>query len=155
MKPGKKEKIRFGQAPTKTLPSAPETPTEDAGAVDKTASAVPEPENPLETNAKPTAKTRLSARAKVAKQAKTKGPKVDALAPNAPDAAEVADRQTQAGPLGLAGDTSKKKKKKSVTITGDKTRLADKKKSETPVPDNSGDVPLGPAPQAPAPTPQK
>jgi peptidyl-prolyl cis-trans isomerase SurA len=73
------------------------------------------------------------------------------MAPLAPDAAEVADRQTQAGPLGLAGDTSKKKKKKSTT-TGDKTRLADKKKSETPA-QNSGDVPLGPAPQTPAPAP--
>jgi peptidyl-prolyl cis-trans isomerase SurA len=32
-KPGKRERIRYGQAPTKTLPSAPETKTEDAGAV--------------------------------------------------------------------------------------------------------------------------
>jgi peptidyl-prolyl cis-trans isomerase SurA len=31
MKPGKKEKIRLGRAPTKTLPSAPESKTEDAG----------------------------------------------------------------------------------------------------------------------------
>jgi hypothetical protein len=73
------------------------------------------------------------------------------MAPAAPDAAEVADRQTQAGPLGLAGDTATKKKKKQTT-SGDKTRLADKKKSEKPA-DNSGDVPLGPAP-APAPAPQ-
>ena len=51
------------------------------------------------------------------------------MAPAAPDAAEVADRQTQAGPLGLAGDTSKKKKK-TATTTGDKTRLSDKKKPE-------------------------
>ena len=73
----------------------------------------------------------------------------------AADAAEVADRQTQAGPLGLAGDTASKKKKKSTT-TGDKVRLSDKKKSETPA-QTTGDVPLGPAPQpapAPAPTPQ-
>jgi hypothetical protein len=53
--------------------------------------------------------------------------------------------------LGLAGDTSAKKKKKSTT-SGDKTRLADKKKSGKPA-DNSGDSPLGPAP-APAPAPQ-
>ena len=153
MKPGKKEKIRFGQSPSKTLPTAPDTRTEDAGggAGPETASTSPEPVNPLETSAKPTQKTRYSARAKVPKQPKTKGPRVDTMAPLAPDAAEVADRQTQAGPLGLAGDTSKKKKKKSTT-TGDKTRLADKKKSETPA-QNSGDVPLGPAPQTPAPAP--
>ena len=42
-KPGKKEKIRFGKAPTKTLPNAPNTTTEDAGAV-QTAAAAPEPE---------------------------------------------------------------------------------------------------------------
>jgi hypothetical protein len=69
------------------------------------------------------------------------------MAPAAPDAAEVADRQTQASPLGLAGDTSKKKKK-AATTTGDKTRLSGKKKknSETPA-QTSGDVPLAPASQ--------
>jgi peptidyl-prolyl cis-trans isomerase SurA len=150
MKPGKKEKIRLGRAPTKTLPSAPQNKIEDAGggAAPETASSMPEPVNPLEVSNKPTHKVRYSARAKEAKQAKHdkgKGPKPDALAAAAPDAAEVADRQTQAGPLGLAGDTSKKKKHKSTT-TGDKTRLTDKKKNETPAPD-AGDVPLGPAPQ--------
>jgi peptidyl-prolyl cis-trans isomerase SurA len=151
MKPGKKEKIRFGQAPSKTLPTAPDTRTEDAGAVTQTASAAPEPVNPLEASAAPERKTRYSARAKQPKQPKPKGPKIDTMAPSAPDAAEVADRQAQAGALGLAGDTSAKKKKKSTT-SGDKTRLADKKKSGKPA-DNSGDSPLGPAP-APAPAPQ-
>jgi len=130
MKPGKKEKIRLGRAPTKTLPSAPQSATIDAGAGPQTASSGQEPVNPLEP-ARPTKKTRFSAHAKEAKQAKVKGAKPDVLAPAAPDAAEVADRQTQAGPLGLAGDTSKKKKKTSTT-TGDKTRLSDKKKTETP-----------------------
>jgi peptidyl-prolyl cis-trans isomerase SurA len=151
MKPGKKEKIRFGQAPSKTLPNAPEGVVEDAGAKQQTASTVDEPVNPLEVSAKPTQKSRYSARAKVAKEAKAKGPRIDSLAPAAPDATEVADRQTQAGPLGLAGDTSKKKKK-TPTTTSDKTRLTNKKKSETPA-QTSGDVPLGPAPQTPAPAP--
>jgi peptidyl-prolyl cis-trans isomerase SurA len=158
MKPGKKEKIRLGHAPVKTLPSAPQTKTEDAGGGEEqqTASSGQEPVNPLEP-ARPTQKTRFSERAKQAKQdkhAKGNGPKIDALAPDAPDAAEVADRQTQAGPLGLAGDTSKKKKK-AATTTGDKTRLSDKKK--TPAQD-TGDQTLGAAPQAPpepAPQPQK
>jgi peptidyl-prolyl cis-trans isomerase SurA len=151
MKAGKKEKIRLGQAPTKTLPNAATaTKTEDAGAVVQTASAT-EPANPLETTTKATQKTRYSDRAKVAKKAKTKGQKVDTMAPPAADAAEVADRQTQTSPLGLAGDTSKKKKKPATT--GEKTRLTDKnKKPETPA-QNSGDAPLAPA-QQPAPAAQ-
>jgi peptidyl-prolyl cis-trans isomerase SurA len=154
MKPGKKEKIRFGQAPTKTLPNAQSTIIEDAGAEPQAAAATPEPVNPLETRTEPTQKTRYSARAKV-KQPKIKGPKFDTMAPSAPDSAEVADRQVQAGPLGLAGDTSKKKKHKHTT-TGEKTRLTDKKKSDA-TDQPSGDVPLGPAPQTPAPVtlPQK
>jgi peptidyl-prolyl cis-trans isomerase SurA len=159
MKLGKKEKIRFGQAPTKTLPNAAETKTEDAGALPPaTAAAAPEPVNPLETSGKLDKKVRFSDRAKSPKQHKAKGPQPDKQAPAAPDAAEVADRQTQAGPLGLAGDTSKKKKKASTT-TGDKTRLTDKNKK--PAAPAQGDVPLGPAPQAaapatpPAPAPQQ
>jgi peptidyl-prolyl cis-trans isomerase SurA len=148
MKPGKKEKIRLGHAPQKTLPSAPQTKTEDAGggAEPQTASSGQEPVNPLDATG-PTKKTRYSERAKEAKQHKAKGPVADTQAPSAPDAAEVADRQAQASPLGLSGDTSKKQKKKATT-TGDKTRMADKKKkAETPA-QESGDVPLGPAPQA-------
>ena len=166
MKPGKKEKIRFGQAPTKTLPNGPETPTEDAGA-----GAVPqvaqnnEPPNPLEPAAAPEKKTRFSDRARIPKPAKPQGAqgfmKTDATTPAAPDAAEVADRQTQSAPLGLAGDTASKKKKKNTT-TSEKTRLSDKKKQEneqpatpaqqpTPIPA----VPGAPAPaQAPPPQPQ-
>jgi peptidyl-prolyl cis-trans isomerase SurA len=155
MKPGKREKIRFGQAPTKTLPGAPQTATEDAGAVQQVASSGQEPVNPLESNARPEGKTRYSARAKEVKLAKAraKGPKIDAQAPSAPDAAEVADRQTQAGPLGLAGDTSAQKKKKAATTTAEKTRLAKKKKAASAA-QPSGDVPLGPAVQTPAPAPQ-
>jgi peptidyl-prolyl cis-trans isomerase SurA len=151
MKPGKKEKIRFGKAPSQTLPNGAETKTEDAGAAPAAASAPAEPASPVENEAKPV-KTRFSARAKTEKQAKVKGPKPDKMAPAPADAAEVADRQTQAGPLGLAGDTATKKKKKATT-TGNKTRLSDKtKKDATP---QQGDVPLGPAPNPPAaPVPQ-
>ena len=151
MKPGKKEKIRFGQAPTKTLPNAPETKTEDAGAVEQASTSAPEPVNPLETNARPEKKTRFTDRAKQPKQPKATGPKVDKQAPAAPDAAEVADRQAQAAPLGLSGDTSAKKKKKSTT-SGDKTRLTDKnKKPEAPA-QSPADSPLAPAPQTPPPS---
>jgi peptidyl-prolyl cis-trans isomerase SurA len=164
MKPGKKEKIRFGQAPTKTLPKAPQTQTEDAGAgtsaeastgaAQTAAAASPEPVNPLESKPKPTQKTRYSARAPRLKRThQATAAKTDATAPAAPDAAEVADRQTQSAPLGLAGDTSKKKKKKAATTTGEKTRLTDKKKTET-LGQNSGDVPLAAASQTPAPAPE-
>jgi len=160
MKPGKKEKIRFGKAPTKTLPSGPEAKTEDAGGGQPAvADATPEPVNPLEANTKPEQKTRFSARAKVPKQPKGSAAQGDKLAPAPADAAEVADRQAQAAPLGLAGDTSAKKKKKATT-TSEKTRLTDKnKKPETPAENPTAapadqSVPSAPAP-APTPAPQQ
>ena len=153
-KPGKKEKIRYGQAPTKTLPTAPATTTENAGAVEQAANTATEPVNPLETNAKPERKTRFSDRAKLPKQPKATGPKVDKLAPAAPDAAEVADRQTQAAPLGLSGDTAAQKKKKATT-TGEKTRLTAKKKKKSEAPaQHTAAPPPASAPPAPAPAPQ-
>jgi peptidyl-prolyl cis-trans isomerase SurA len=146
MKSGKKEKIRYGQAPTKTLPNAQQTKVEDAGATQQTANTADEPANPLVANAKPAEKTRFSARAKVPKQ--PKGTQTDKMAPAPADAAEVADRQTQASPLGLSGDTSKKKKK-STTTTGEKTRLTDKnKKLAAPAPDATV-APAATAPQTP------
>ncbi len=162
MKPGKKEKIRFGQAPTTTLPGAGTTKTEDAGAV-QTASAAPEPVNPLEADTRPTVKTRFSSHASEPKKAKSQGPQLDPLAPAAADAAEVADRQTQSAPLGLSGDTATKKKP-SKTTTSEKKRMTKKpdsgKKEQpemTPVPT----VPGAPAPEtapqstpAPPPAPQ-
>jgi peptidyl-prolyl cis-trans isomerase SurA len=147
MKPGKKEKIRYGKAPQETLPQAPSNATEDAGAGDQVAANANEPDNPLESTTKPEKKTRYSERAKLPKQPKPKGPQLDPETPAAADAAEVADRQAQAGPLGLGGNETNKKKKKSTT-TGDKTRLSDKKKDET---EDTGEKPLGNAPQQQAP----
>jgi peptidyl-prolyl cis-trans isomerase SurA len=162
-KPGKKEKIRYGQSPVKTLPTAaiPAKP-EDAGAIEQAAADTPV--NPLETKPKPTEKTRFSSRAKQPRQAKPKGPLPDKLAPAAPDAAEVADRQTQAAPLGLAGDTASKKKRKKTT-EAEKTRLSAKSKDAnakpapemTPAPQVPGaPAPaVAPPPPPPAPTPQQ
>ena len=155
-KPGKKEKIRYGQAPQKTLPGAQSTPIEDAGApapsADAAASAAAEPENPLEAGAKEAPKTRYSARAKTEKKSKSKGPKIDPSAPPAPDAAEVADKQQQAAPLGLSGDTSKnKKKKKTATTTSEKTRLTDEKKKPADSTPDSSTPPAPPAAQTPPP----
>jgi peptidyl-prolyl cis-trans isomerase SurA len=160
-KPGKKEKIRFGQAPSKTLPNAAGTKVEDAGGGDQTASA-DTPANPLEAKVKPAEKTRFSDRAKTVKQPKAaSGPKRDALAPAPADSAEVADRQAQSAPLGLAGDTTAKKKKKENATAGDKTRLTNKKKTPAPAPDITpapavpgAPAPAPPAPAAPTPAPQ-
>jgi peptidyl-prolyl cis-trans isomerase SurA len=171
MKPGKKEKIRYGQAPTKTLPTGAETPTEDAGATGQNAAQsagqsaqTAQVETPAEPVAPTPQKTRYSDRARVPKDKKqethTQKPSYPAQNPaSAPDAAEVADRQTQSAALGLQGDATKKKKQAATTST-EKTRLSDKKKSDepqntappaqpTPIPA----VPGAPAPTAPAPAP--
>jgi peptidyl-prolyl cis-trans isomerase SurA len=150
MKPGKKEKIRFGQAPRETLPNAAETKVEDAGALPKTAAETEEADNAARP-AVPVQKSRFSSRAKLPKAAKHKGPQLDSFTPLAPDSGEVADRQTQAAPLGLAGDTSKKSKKKSATAsTGQKKRIQERPKTDidkTPV----ELTPAAPVPGAPAP----
>ena len=138
-KAGKREKVRYGQAPRETLPGGTATPTENAGALpDKTdvaANAVPDA--PVKEEPK-LAKTRFSARApevqKAKKKAKAKTAATEAAATPPPeDSTEIADRQQQAAPLGLAGDTAKKNKKKGKsagTAAGEKTRLADQKKKQ-------------------------
>jgi peptidyl-prolyl cis-trans isomerase SurA len=151
-KPGKKEKIRYGQKPREALPAAPNGTVENAGALPETASNAAEPANPLEVAA-PTQKTRFSARARTPKKPKSKGAPTDALAPAPPDAAEVADREMQNGPLGLAGDTASKKKKHKTT-EAEKTRLADKKKQPETAKPQPQFTPAPQEPGAPAPTPQ-
>ena len=151
-KPGKKEKIRFGQAPRETLPAAANNSatTENAGALPETADNSQQPENPLEPT-RAAAKTRFSSRARTAKKNKSDfGSQTDAGAPAPPDAAEVADQQTQSAPLGL-GDASAKKKTQT---TSEKTRLADKKKtpSDTTTTPPPQPTPIAPVAGAPAPT---
>jgi peptidyl-prolyl cis-trans isomerase SurA len=149
-KPGKKEKIRFGQAPRETLPTATtNTATENAGALPETASNADQPANPLEPTASEK-KTRFSDRAREQKKSKaaaTPG------ATNAPDAAEVADRQAQSAPLGGNGDTSGKKKKTPPT-TSEKTRMSEEKKkpsdTTTQAPPQQP-TPIAPVAGAPAP----
>ncbi|WP_263357125.1 peptidylprolyl isomerase [Acidicapsa ligni] len=155
MKPGKKEKIRYGQAPRETLPNAAATKTEDAGALPKTdeSAAAQDVDNPLDKPVAPVKKTRYSARMKLAKEPKAKGPQLDSFTPAPPDAGEVADRQMQTAPLGLSGDTSKKhKKKKPVAETnGKKTRMQDQPKK----PSDTKPLEMTPAPTVPgAPAPK-
>ena len=139
MKPGKKEKIRYGQAPRETLPGAP-TLEENAGATSpaagntQTASNVPADivtdGESRQAQARPE-KTRFSAQAKKNKVKKSKVKKTDPFAPPPETKEELATRQEQSAPLGLNGDTATKKKVKKKS-TGEKTRFSDdsKKKKE-------------------------
>ncbi len=132
---GKREKVRYGQAPRETLPeSAQETKKEDAGALPPTqvaAADLPEAPQP-----QPKAKTRFSAHAGEVKQQKIKEKQKRAafessIAPPPEDSAEIADRQQQAAPLGLGGSTVPEKKKKNKVTkgnAGEKTRMQDEKK---------------------------
>jgi peptidyl-prolyl cis-trans isomerase SurA len=131
----KREKVRFGQAPRNSLPAGPEetgsggdigasasaapgtaiAPLETAGAQESTSDTGP---NPLAATTAVTGKTRYSDRARVdaaKKAAKVKKVKEKAAATPIPESTEEkATQQTQAAPLGLNGDTAKKKKKKKV-----------------------------------------
>jgi peptidyl-prolyl cis-trans isomerase SurA len=141
MKPGKPEKIRFGQAPRESLPTGQGGATSaEAGPADtnsQTASVTtPEvrfvnPDGTVSGTAAtaPEKKTRLSNRAPVPK---TKKVKASPDTPPAPTADELATQKVQDAPLGLADPAAQTKKKQK----GDKTRLADKPKppDQTPAP---------------------
>jgi peptidyl-prolyl cis-trans isomerase SurA len=159
-KPGKREKIRFGQAPRETLPTAARsTSTEDAGALPPETASTPaeaasnteQLANPLEPTA-PTTRTRFSARARE-KKPKTKHAVLDyPNSPAAPDAAEVADRQLQSAPLGLNGTTTdNKKKKKASETTAEKTRMSHHKKNPEDQPPPPQPTPIPQVQGAPAP----
>ena len=164
-KPGKKEKIRYGQAPRETLPSA-ETKTEDAGVAEGTQVAAnagpstvhtlsPDGSVPNPEEEAPKQKTRYQDRAKLPKEKKTKGPKVDPFAPPPVTQDETADRKQQSQALGLNGDTSKVKKPNPAK-EGPKRRLSDEPKTDEK---KNGEQPAAtpapaPASQQPAPSGQ-
>jgi peptidyl-prolyl cis-trans isomerase SurA len=149
MKPGKKEKIRFGQAPRETLPAA-ETKTEDAGAnsantqvaANNTPAGVTVGNTAGQPEPKPK-KTRFSAEAG---RQKKKGPKVDPFAPPPPTKEELATQEQQDKALGLNGDTSKKKPK-NPRKEGPKRRMSNEKKDNT---QPSSTAPATPPPATPA-----
>ena len=137
----RREKVRFGQAPREALPAAPvtevaatpqtATPGAAAGALPQasTAPEVANAEDPLAPAAPKLKKTRFSAEAPQFKlrKAKVKQARVAEKAKATPvsmTSEEAATMKTQAAPLGLNGDTTKKKKKRK---KGDpKERLQDK-----------------------------
>jgi peptidyl-prolyl cis-trans isomerase SurA len=142
MKPGKPEKIRFGQAPRESLPSSQSGATSAAvGPADSNAQTAsvttPEvrfvnPDGSVSSTAAeaPEKKTRLSNRPPVPKAKKAK--KSDGTTPPQATADELATQKVQDAPLGLADPAAQSKKKPK----GDKTRLADKPKEpeQTPQP---------------------
>ena len=121
MKPGKKEKIRFGQAPRETLPPAPTqneaTSPNDLGtqvAANTSNNAAPDmtqegPDEAPQPEAKPK-KLRFSDLARIHHK-KPKNSKYDPFAPPPETTHEVATQKQQDQPLGLNGDTLKIKKK--------------------------------------------
>ncbi len=165
---GKKEKIRFGQAPRATLPAAApdanaaaaETGNPDADASKEqqvasagdvsTNSALPDAVAPAATDGK----TRFSDRARQPKAKKVKSAdQVENERLDKPSTDETAARQEQSAPLGLSGDTATRKK--APKVKGEKTRFSDEagkpKDAAEPAPQSSTPSPLAPSGSAPAP----
>jgi peptidyl-prolyl cis-trans isomerase SurA len=166
-KPGKKEKIRFGQAPRETLPAG-NTRQVDAGATaaaepQQVASNEPGKEVAL-TNAEGNvidssagtekkAKTRLSDKMKEPKQKlaqeKSSKKKQKFVPPTETPEQLAQDKQDQAA-LGLNGDTTKKKKVNPAK-GGPKRRLGDEDKTRTPAEGAAGSsTPSGTTAPAPS-----
>jgi peptidyl-prolyl cis-trans isomerase SurA len=153
-KPGKKEKIRFGQAPREALPPA-QQPTNDpeqgaaagsaTGETQVASSASAGADIPTEPAAPVQGKTRFADRARQPKAKKVKttdqieNERVEQVTPE-----ETAAQKTQSAPLGLAGDTATKKK--APKVKGEKTRFADQankpKQEPAPPPQSSTPSPL-------------
>jgi peptidyl-prolyl cis-trans isomerase SurA len=155
-RPGKKEKIRYGQKPRETLPSVSSdtssgSAVENAGALPETANTDQEPPNPLDAQP-PARKRRFSDRARVHKNKnqQTESPRESEFNAAPPTAAQVANRQVQASSLGLGGNSKKKKKQTTKT---QKQRYSQTKKPQGPAPVFTPAPPVQGAP-APAGTSQ-
>ena len=173
-KPGKKEKVRYGQAPREALPAAatPTVQTEEGAQTGTAAGAgagavgtgtagsdgqvarnvAPDISTNADvpTQAAPVAKTRFADRARIPKPKKVKSAdqaeteNVEKISTD-----EVEAQKTQSAPLGLAGDTLHPKKAKT---KGEKTRYADnagKKPEAPPPPPSSTPSPLATPGSAP------
>lgn len=165
--PGKKEKIRYGQAPRETLPPAANSnnDTENGGALPESAYNNLEGVGaPGQVAPPPEHRTRYWDLARQDKEKKDKekqdrrhrGQQTAPFTPTPPTAAEVAARVTQSAPLGLNGNTAAKHKKKSAS-TGKKVRFSQEKEKQEKEKKNTA-APLQPTPVppvagAPAPAP--
>jgi len=162
----KKEKIRYGQAPRESLPEASTNEVAsnaDAGNTgDKNplSAQLPDPnvattastsainEDPLGPKAAEKKKTRYSSRVSAPKVKKPKSATAAAAKVAPPTSEELATQKTQAAPLGLNGDTAKKKKKQKKT--GPKERIQDKDKQPTAPADTTPAPSIPTVPVAPA-----
>ena len=169
-KPGKKEKIRFGQAPREALPPAahPTNGSEEAAGQAAGAEAGAGSEAQVASNSSSTdipgsetaapveSKTRYSYRARQPKPKKVKTPdQVENERTAQQDTPEeTAAQKTQSAPLGLAGDTTVKKK--APKVKGEKTRYSDEinksKEVAPPPPQTSTPSPLATPGTVPAST---
>ncbi len=169
-KPGNKEKIRFGQAPRETLPSA-ETRNVDAGAgqgstaaqetsgtTGATGTTVTNANGDVVDTTTPTKgkKVRFQDQKKLPKEKQWKNrPKQQYVAP-APPPTELQKEQRESQAYGLQGDTTHVKKPNPAK-TGPKRRLSrkDKKKQKEnnqtpPAPQPATPPPSGTAPASPS-----
>jgi peptidyl-prolyl cis-trans isomerase SurA len=154
----KREKVRFGQAPRETLPSVPggqvaALPTQVGSAQGTTsmvtealpdpnaAAAAPVDQDPLGPHAAPRVKTRYAHLPDAPKKQK---PKPAPIAAVPPTEQETTTEKVQAAPLGLNGDTAKKKAK--TKRKGPKERLAQPPPPTPAKPiDPTTNVPLSPS----------
>ncbi len=146
-KPGKREKIRFGQAPRESLPNAQVASADNTPAVTTPDTRYVNPDGTVSvpTDAPPERKTRLSNRPPVKK---VKTPKAGADTPqDQPTADDLASQKVQNAPLGLADQTAAQKKAKE---KGEKTRLSQKpaEPDQTPAPYLGKPAPVQAAPAA-------
>ena len=118
MKPGKPEKIRFGQAPRESLPSSQVASAAAPGAGPSV--TVPEnryvnPDGTVSSSidAAPEKKTRLSARPPVKKVKTAKNPDT----PDQPTPDELASQKVQNAPMGLTDPNAAKKPKQKAAKT--------------------------------------
>ena len=174
-KPGhtKREKVRFGQAPQTALPAAaddvastpapaPVAPSSTTlGPVSGDAPAEPAnlADNPLSEAPAPKHKTRFASENAQVKQKKVeqgdaKKAELALAKPTAATDTEKAAQQTQAAPLGLGGDTSKKPAKPARAPGAPKQRLEDQPKTtpEVHTVDPTANPSLAPTADTPAST---
>jgi peptidyl-prolyl cis-trans isomerase SurA len=158
-KPGKKEKIRFGQAPRETLPAA-DTRMVDAGAGQGT-TATQAMNSTTVTNAsgellntsapapKPQ-KVRFQDQKKLPKAKRWKNRPKQKYVPPAPSAKELAREKRESQAYGLQGDTTHQKKVNPAK-EGPKRRLSDedKKKEAKPATQPTAAPPSGTASAVP------
>lgn len=170
----KRVKLRYGQAPPASVSDQQVASAANSGSAATPGAAAPavatdvQPLGPdLEHNPTITQpkreKTRFSdeARDKAEREAKNhkhqhkaKKVKQDNAKPTPLTPTEVANQKVESAPLGLAGDTTKKKKKQKVKVhNGEKTRLSDEKtkKKEGSSSDNQNSLPASNGGQTSAP----